>query len=48
MKMNASADAGKTNPIQSQSKPKQTQSNPTCSELVESISKAKNAAAFDD
>jgi hypothetical protein len=36
MKMNTSADAGKTNPIQ-------TQSNPTCSELVEPIFNPKNA-----
>ena len=47
--MNTSADARKTNPI----KPNQTQpvvSLPAMSvaELVEPISKAKNAAEFDD
>ncbi len=43
MKINAFADTGKTNPIQSQFKPNQTQfeakTNPTCSELVEPIPK---------
>ena len=35
-------------PIQTQYKAKQSQTNPTCSELVEPISEAKNAAAYDD